>query len=411
MDIDEVSLKSGKIFTDKRSIRLSGLMLFCRNFLAIPADFTKSPFMLRLFVDFNKIREEQFYRRYKFALSSGSSERKMERLQQAAARLPQWLPGVILAIAIAAAAKFLGGIFPLVGGILFAILIGAALRNTAGINPVFEQGLTLTVKRLLKAAVVLLGAGLNIFDIFEIGRQSLLIIFVSVCSGILLTLWFGHFLKLGKTLSLLIGVGASICGATAISAVKGLLGAKDDETAYAISTIVFFNLIAFFLYPIIGHVFHMNDQAFGIWAGTAVHDTSSAIAVGYVYGNEAGEVATTVKLGRTIFLLPLILILPILMGTADKSSRAGSFKKAFPWFIVWFLAVSMLNSFGAFPAAVQDLLSSISKFVIIMVMAAVGLQTDLKQFAKLGVMPLLTGLFASAAVSLISFGLVYWLIL
>ncbi|WP_421383811.1 YeiH family protein [Bacillus salacetis] len=326
-----------------------------------------------------------------------------------AARLPNWGSGVLLLLIIAGAARFLGTLFPLMGSILFAIMIGIVINNTIGVHEVFQPGLSLTLKKLLKAAVVMLGVSLSFADILLIGRQSLLVILVSVILGIVITIWVGRLLNMDRKLALLIGVGTSICGATAISAVKGVIDSDDNETAYAISIIVFFNLIAFFLYPIIGHVLDLTATSFGIWAGTAVHDTSSSIAVGYVYGNEAGQVATTVKLARTLFLLPLILILPLLLRK-DRQNGSQAAKKAFPWFVLWFLAVSVINSFGIIPAVAEETVTDIAKFIIIMVMGAVGLQVNLKQFAKLGFKPLIAGLAASVTVSVISLLMILFLL-
>lgn len=317
--------------------------------------------------------------------------------------------GILLVAIVAIIANYLGGKFPLIGGILFAILIGIIVKNTVGISNTFNLGLNFAVKKLLKFAVILLGVSLNLNAILKIGQQSLLVVLASVILGIGLTVLFGKLLKLDKTLTLMIGVGTSICGATAISCVKGILEAKDDETAYAISTIVFFNLMAFFVYPVVGHFFQFGALPFGIWAGTAVHDTSSAVAVGFAYSNEAGEIATTVKLARTLFLLPLIMILPFLMNNRKKGSVKESIKNAFPWFIVWFLLMSIFNSIGWVPVKVQDISNDAAKFMIVMVMGAVGMQVNLKGFAKLGIKPFLTGLFASITVSAVSLLMIYYL--
>lgn len=324
----------------------------------------------------------------------------MNNLKNINSILPKWTPGVLISMAIACIAQYLGDMFPIIGGILIAILIGIVIKNSIGVFPAAEPGLNLTIKKLLKLSVILLGASLNISQILVIGKQSFAVIIVSVLLGIVLTTWFGRQLKLDKRLCLMIGVGTSICGATAISCIKGVLDAKDDETAYAITTIVLFNLIAFFVYPVVGHFFHFQSTAFGIWAGTAVHDTSSAVAVGYVYSDKAGQIATTVKLARTLFLLPVIMILPFLMKT--KGSTKDSLKKAFPWFVVWFVLFSILNSLGIIPHRLIVMFTSLAKFIIIMVMAAVGLQVNIKQFAKLGIKPLLTGMFASVLVSIAS---------
>ncbi|MFE8699533.1 YeiH family protein [Cytobacillus sp. FJAT-54145] len=335
----------------------------------------------------------------------------MAYLSRLTSSLPNWTSGVALAAIIAIISKQLGELFPLFGSILFAITIGIFLNNTVGIRSSYHIGIQIVLKKILKLAIILLGLGLNLQMIIKVGQQSLLIILTSVILGILLTVWFGRLLKLDRTLTLMIGVGTSICGATAISCVKGILDAKDDETAYAISTIVVFNLIAFFSYPLIGHLFQFNATAFGIWAGTAVHDTSTAVAVGYAYGNEAGEVSTTVKLARTLFILPIMLVLPLLMrGKTQPTSMKGSLKQAFPWFILWFLLMSVLNTVGIIPESIAQLSNDIAKFLIIMVMAAVGLQVNVKQFASLGLKPFIVGLFASISVSVISLLMIFYLL-
>ncbi|TLS36749.1 YeiH family protein [Pseudalkalibacillus caeni] len=317
--------------------------------------------------------------------------------------------GVLLLIGIAAIAKLLGMLIPLIGSILFAIMIGIGIRNFIGVKQVFEPGLAFTLKKLLKAAIVMLGASLSFAEIMLVGKQSILIMVVAVLMGIMLTIGFGKLLDVNPKLSLMIGIGTSICGATAISCVKGILDSKEEETAYAISTIVFFNLIAFILYPIIGHVIHLTSTQFGIWAGTAVHDTSSAVAVGYVYGDAAGQVATTVKLARTLFLLPVIIILGVMLTKKGEGTKA-SLKQAFPWFVIWFLLVSIINSVGLIPETVSASVTDIAKYIILMVMAAVGLQVNIKQLMKLGIKPLLTGLFASVSVAATSLLLIYYVV-
>lgn len=325
----------------------------------------------------------------------------MNSLSQSSSAI-RLLPGILIAAAVAVLATILGGYYPLLGNLLFAILIGMLIRNTIGISPTIEHGINYTVKGFLKFAVILLGVGLNLHEIATVGKQSFFIIFTSVCLGIILTVLVGKMLKLDNTLSLLIGVGTSICGATAISAVKEVVKAKENETAYAISTIVLFNLFAFFTYPIIGQFFQLSETSFGIWAGTAVHDTSSAIAVGFLYGDQAGDTATTVKLARTLFLLPLLFLLPFIIKKSAKSKVNSSILKAFPWFILWFLLVSLLNTIGLIPEIVKIPLNDLSKFLITMVMAGVGMQVSLKELTKLGLKPLLTGLFASLCVGIIS---------
>jgi uncharacterized integral membrane protein (TIGR00698 family) len=315
--------------------------------------------------------------------------------------LPKEVWGMIIIVLISLLSKSLGSLFPLIGGLLFAIMIGAILQNTTKLPEAFNPGINFTLKVLLKVAIVFLGVGLSLYDILDIGQKALWIIFFSVSIGITMTYFVGKWLRIDKRLTLLIGIGTSICGATAISAVKGIVGAKEDETAYALSTIVFFNLIAFVTYPIIGHLLHISELSFGIWAGTAVHDTSSAVAVGYAFGNEAGEVATTVKLARTLFLIPVMFILPFILRRKTRTVDTN-YKKAFPWFVFLFLSVSVLHTFGLIPVFIESYLTSTSKFMIIMVMAAVGLQVRVKDIIQLGYKPLLTGFIASITCAVIS---------
>jgi uncharacterized integral membrane protein (TIGR00698 family) len=316
-------------------------------------------------------------------------------------KLPKEAAGLLTILFISVVAKGLGSWFPLVGSLLFAILIGILLKNTFALPASWTPGIQFTLKRLLKVAIVFLGTGLSLFEILNIGKSALWIIFISVAIGISVTYIVGKCLGIHPRISLLIGIGTSICGATAISAVKGIIGAEENETAYALSTIVFFNLIAFISYPVIGHLLGLTQTSFGIWSGTAVHDTSTAVAVGYMYGEHAGGIATTVKLARTLFLIPIIFLLPFIFKN-EIPSEGSSYKQAFPWFILLFLGVSVLHTFGVIPGFLEETLKSFSKFMIIMVMASVGLQVSLKDLSKLGLKPLLTGLIASVSCAVIS---------
>jgi uncharacterized integral membrane protein (TIGR00698 family) len=318
--------------------------------------------------------------------------------------LPREAWGIFIIVLISLLSKGLGALFPLIGSLLFSIIIGVILQNTTKLPSTFDPGIQFTLKTLLKVAIVFLGVGLSVYDLLHIGQKALWVIFLSVSIGITLTYLVGKWLRIDKRLSLLIGIGTSICGATAISAVKGIIGAKENETAYALSTIVFFNLIAFIMYPFIGHLLQMSELSFGIWAGTAVHDTSSAVAVGYAFGDEAGEVATTVKLARTLFLIPVMFCLPFFIR--ERNEGESQYRKAFPWFVFLFMGVSILHTFGFIPEAIESYLKISSKFMIIMVMAAVGLQVRIKDITQLGFKPLLTGLIASITCALISLFLI-----
>jgi uncharacterized integral membrane protein (TIGR00698 family) len=318
-----------------------------------------------------------------------------------------WIPGILLISIITVFAKLLGNLFPAIGAVIFALLIGILLRNSHKLNEKYTPGIELVIKKWLKAAIVLLGATLSIGSILEIGSQSIIIILFVVIGGISITLLVGKLLKIDKMLSLLIGVGTSICGATAISVLKGVIHAKESVVAYAISTIFFFNILATFLYPWLGQWLHLSTLQLGIWAGTSIHDTSSVVAVGYLLGDDVGEVATTVKLVRTLFILPLVLAISFIM--VRKNEGSSSFKGAFPLFVVGFIGMSGLYSTGIISETVSSYFGWTAKLLIVMVMAGIGLEVDWKKVCNLGMKPFAAGLAASVFVGVVSLVLVMFL--
>ncbi|WP_060666253.1 YeiH family protein [Bacillus sp. CHD6a] len=310
------------------------------------------------------------------------------------------IPGILLILVISLIAKLLGGFFPSIGGVLFALLIGIIIRNSFELNEKYNIGISTVVKKWLKIAIVLLGATLSFGSILDIGAQSILVIVLVVSGGIAVTLLVGKLLKIDKILALLIGVGTSICGATAISVVKGVVQAKEAIVAYAISTIFFFNILATFLYPVLGQWLQLSIMQMGIWAGTSIHDTSSVVAVGYLLGDEVGDVATTVKLVRTLFILPLVLAISFIM--VRRNDNTQSLKGAIPFFIFGFLFMSGMYSTGLITEAVSGYMGAIAKFLIIMVMAGVGLQVRWKNIRGLGLKPFVAGFIASVFVGVTS---------
>ncbi|WP_078381327.1 YeiH family protein [Sutcliffiella halmapala] len=327
--------------------------------------------------------------------------RRFSILQNLTHQFTSWLMGTLLILVIAIVAKYFGNLFPAIGGVIFALLIGIIIRNSMPLSERFQPGIQFVVKNILKLAIVLLGATLSIRSILEIGSQSIFIILLVVIGGILVTIIVGRLLKIDKMLSLLIGIGTSICGATAISVVKGVVHAKESVTAYAISTIFFFNILATILYPWIGQWLHLNTIQLGIWIGTTIHDTSSVVAVGYLVGEEVGEIATTVKLVRTLFILPLVFVISFLLVNKSNDKNA-SLKGAFPVFIIGFLLMSVFYSVGVISEELSTILGTLAKFLIVMVMAGVGLQVEWKKMRNLGLKPFIAGFIASLFVTLIS---------
>jgi len=331
----------------------------------------------------------------------------------------QLIPGLAAAVLIAQvsnmvhAAIVIGGQKP-VSAVAIAIITGMVLRGLLGPRAILNPGLSFSVKRILKLAIILLGFDMQLRAVFKTGTGTLGVIVFVVAAGILLTIWIGRLLGLREELSTLVGTGTAICGATAIVAAAPAVGADDSDVSYAIGTITMFGILAIFAYPAIGKALAMTDAQFGTWAGTAVHETAQVLAAGFSYSEPAGKIAAVVKLVRTTLLAPLVFILGAVY-CRRKSSRFD-FKQAlqcFPYFVLWFVAASVARTLadpvlGANPSYVGflSLAKEASKFLIVMAMAATGLMTDFSRMKKVGLGPFVAGLGASIVVGALSLALI-----
>ena len=318
------------------------------------------------------------------------------------------LPGLLLVASIAVPAWLIGKMLPLVGGPVFGILFGMLLAFRRR-PTVLEPGIKFSAKKILQASIILLGFEMNLHQVFAVGSQSLSIM-VFTLSAAFLTAWaVGRYLNLAGKTSILIGVGTAICGGSAIAATAPVISASDRDVAYSISTIFLFNICAVFIFPFFGHLLSMSDLGFGMWAGTAINDTSSVVAASYSFSHEAGNFATIVKLTRTLMIVPITLVLAVFVSR--KNTGAGNFSlvKIFPWFIFGFLAASIISTLGWLTPATCKLLGNTGKFCIVLAMTAIGLNTHLKQLLANGFKPILLGLACWLAVALVSLGLQQYL--
>jgi uncharacterized integral membrane protein (TIGR00698 family) len=312
------------------------------------------------------------------------------------------MPGILLSIIIALPAWFLGRLFPIIGGPVLGITFG--MIATLWKRPsVFQNGIQYTAKKILQGAIILIGFEMNLFTIFKVGRQSLFVMIFTLSIAFITAWLVGKALKLQGNLGTLIGVGTAICGGSAIAATAPVIKASDKEVAYSISTIFFFNIAAVFIFPFIGHLLGMGNTGFGMWAGTAINDTSSVVAAGYSYSNAAGNFATIVKLTRTLMIIPVTLFLAIYTSRKKEAQQNFSFTKIFPWFVLGFVIASIINTTAIFPHEIMSFLSLSGKFLIVVAMTAIGLNTHIKEFISHGIKPILLGLacwFAVAVTSL-----------
>ena len=318
------------------------------------------------------------------------------------------LPGIVLPIIVALLACWLESLLPihLIGSAVIAMFIGMFLNQFVRKTDVFATGLKFTSKKILKFAIILLGLSLNITAILHVGQMSLTVMVFT-----LLTCFGGGYfiskaLGLNWKLSNLISAGTGICGGSAIAAIAPTIDADDNDVAYAMSATFLFDMAMIVLFPIMGRALGMTDQAFGIWAGTAVNDTSSVVATGYAFSEAAGDFATMVKLTRTLAIISTVIVFALVQlnlkrkeamalqqdGSALKAEF--SIKKIFPWVI--------LASILPIPAQLVSGTKTASKFLMVCALAAIGLNTSFASMKKAGIRPMIHGFIISALVVIVA---------
>lgn len=324
------------------------------------------------------------------------------------------LPGIGVSLGLTIIAWVLGRLVPVVGGPIFGILLGLIIALFWKNKGSAAAGIGFTSKYVLQAAVVLLGFGLDLSVIARTGWQSLPIIISTIAVSLFLAWVMMKVLRVHRNSAILVGVGSSICGGSAIAATAPVIDADDHEVAQSISVIFLFNVIAALLFPALGHLLAMSTtsgEAFGIFAGTAVNDTSSVTAAASTWdtmwnlGSATLDKAVTVKLTRTLAIIPITLVLGFITAKRTNQGNHFSLKKAFPMFIAWFIMASVITTialhFGA-PAGAFTPLKELSKFFIIMAMSAVGLNSDVVKLIKTGGKPLAVGAVCWAGITGVS---------
>jgi len=315
-------------------------------------------------------------------------------------------PGVLLAGCIAVAAHLVVRPLPVIPDVVAALTLGV-LASRLGAGEWARTGSTLVVRYGLRLAIIALGAGLDLAVATQRGWVTLLLIVGLVTVALSLGLLIGRLAGLDRAVSVLIGVGTAICGASAILAVSPIIRARERETAYAITTIFAFNIVALLGLPFIGHVFEMSQLRFGTWVGTAVNDTSVVVATGYVYGPIAGGVATLVKLTRTILLVPVCVVVGLAFGApGERGSVLVRATQSIPWFVLGFLALAAVNTSHIAPAEATHWIAQLGSLALVVVIAAVGLGVDVDGMLRMGLKPLVIGFGLASAMMLISIAVI-----
>lgn len=311
-------------------------------------------------------------------------------MSQKLACRPLLVPQTLLALAALPALVWYGN--PAV-----ALLVGAAL--SLGFNKAVIPIAGTLGKQALQAAIVLLGLKLNAAQLVQISSDYSLLVTAYVGLTICIGLLIGHWLGNQRKCSQLISTGTAICGGTTIASLSPVIGARPEQTGVALTLVFLLNALALFTFPVVGETLSLTQEQFGVWAALAIHDTSSVVATAAIYGDEAATVATTVKLGRTLWLIPLLLVFSVL-------EQRGSAKLRLPLFIIAFVATACLGSLIELPAEVINGASMISKSLLVVALFCIGTEINRSTLKELRGAVLLHGLLLWALVV----PLVLWLV-
>lgn len=344
------------------------------------------------------------------------------------------VPGFALALVVAAVATLISKI-PVgvvntdgsvntigsyIGASVVALFIGMLINHFLGKNKVLAAGLKFTSKKVLKFAIILLGASMTIGTVLKVGSISLEVMFFTLLTCFGGGYFIGRALGLDWKLSNLISAGTGICGGSAIAAIAPVIDAEDTDIAYAMSATFLFDMAMIVLFPLMGKGLGLSDQVYGLWAGTAVNDTSSVVAAGYAFSEVAGDFATMVKLTRTLSIIPTVIVFALIEvrikrkeaameGKTSDAKANVSFSKLFPWFILGFVALAIINSTGIVPTTVAHGAKNISKFLMVTALAAIGLNTSYKDMKKSGIKPMLHGFIISLLVVIVAIVVEYFI--
>lgn len=323
--------------------------------------------------------------------------------------------GILLCFAIAVPSWFLGKQFEIIGGAVIAIIAGMIITLFWKEKGVFEGGIKFTSKKILQWAVILLGFGLNLGVVYQTGIQSLPIIVCTITISILIAFVLHKVLHIPGNISTLIGCGSSICGGSAVAATASVIDADDEEVAQAISVIFFFNVLAAILFPPLGTILGfstISGDAFGIFAGTAINDTSSVTAAASTWDSMWGlgsltlDKAVTVKLTRTLAIIPITLVLAFFRTKkSGKEGKKVELKRIFPFFILYFIGASLITTIAVGCGVSTSFFTpfkELSKFFIVMAMAAIGLNTDIIKLIRTGGKPIIMGASCWIGITIVS---------
>jgi uncharacterized integral membrane protein (TIGR00698 family) len=321
------------------------------------------------------------------------------------------VPGLLLTVTIAGAAFALRDLAGMtaVSPLIIAIVLGVAFHNTTGTPAAFKPGVAFSMRPVLRFAVILLGLQLSLSQVAAVGSAGIGVIAATLAATFLFTLWLGRMLGVDRKLSELIAAGTSICGASAIVATNTVTRAHDEDVAYAVACVTVFGSVSMLLYPALEGLLQLTPHAFGLWAGASIHEVAQVVAAAFQNGIDAGNFATIAKLSRVMLLAPMILALSCIAASKLQARRSQSSARPsvpVPWFVLGFVVMMLVNSFGLIPPFEKAWLVQGTTFLLAIALAAMGLHTDIRKLRAKGWRPLFVGAGAWLFVSAFSLALV-----
>jgi len=356
-------------------------------------------------------------------------------LRRLAAELRPSLPGLCVVLVVALVARRLHAMIPspaiarAVSEVFLAVVLGLLLRNTLRLSGRLDPGIKFALQRILRLGIILLGLRLSLQDVVGTGLSALLLILACMVLALALAHGLGRLLEIPPRLAILIGVGTAVCGNSAIIATAPVIEAKDEEVSFAVATITCFGTLAVLVYPTIGYLASLTDRAFGLWAGTAILDTSQVVAAGAAFSEQARDTATVVKLVRNTLMAPVIVMIGLLHARAENhgARRHGTgwtLSKVVPWFVLGFLAMTLLRTLGIAAGVLpQDLahpgtltaaataikgFDEVAKFAILMALSAIGLGTNMHSLRRVGPKPILLGFGVAGSLAVFSLAVIHF---
>lgn len=324
----------------------------------------------------------------------------------------KYVAGIVLTIGLALLSQIISSFIPknIISPGVFALIIGMLLNPFIRKYSSFEWGINFVAKKVLKTAIVLMGLTLSFSQVLSVGAFSIVVMFFTLITAFGGGYLLGRLFGMNWKLSSLISAGTGICGGSAVAAIAPVIKAEDRDIAYAISATFIFDVLMVILFPIAGSYLGMSDIGYGLWTGTAVNDTSSVVAAGYAFSDAAGAFAVVVKLTRTLSIVPIVMMFSLInarqeakLQNREVKREKVAIKEIFPYFILMFLAMVAIKSTGLVPDFVSSNIAVISKFMMVMALAAIGLRTNFEEVSKSGIKPMIHGFIISALVVIVSY--------